>query len=477
MANMLDFLEIREWSIVLSFLTETEGVSLLLTRRRYAKLLPIFRKKDGKAMAWDALKVIPVEGHGENDNTHATPRLPTKHRHEFKVVTIQNSSVLLARLNTKRLYRRKKRPTSGQSTVDLAQAEWEALLHNQISVKEWYPPRMELLRFLAKSTRNPTTRKSTTTTTTTTVFVSYPRSGNTLLRTLWERVTGTVTGSDTRADRLLSRALSEAHDLVGEGVTSRHSVAVVKTHWPERVGHSPFLAHRAVLVVRNPYDAMDSYWNMNATCSHTKTLAPVVYQQFAEKWAALVRNETHVWLDFHEYWMEMVDIPVLVVRYEDLVQQPEKELWRVWNFVSSGDPWTMPDALVQQRIQHVLNVGSADQYGSYTPRSSADRAPGKSLRKGHISEEQVQYMRNTAAQRHATNYLQAFGYDALSHDTTHSKLVTPVPCASPTQRTGSLRLNSTFIHELRPRDCPFGRGLTKWRHSVTDNDTNPLSTV
>lgn len=39
------------------------------------------------------------------------------------------------------------------------------------------------------------------------ILVSYPRSGNSLLRKLLERVTGVVTGSDTRPDRVLSRAL------------------------------------------------------------------------------------------------------------------------------------------------------------------------------------------------------------------------------------------------------------------------------
>ena len=39
-----------------------------------------------------------------------------------------------------------------------------------------------------------------------TLLASYPRSGNTLLRTLLERITSIVTGSDTRPDRTLSRS-------------------------------------------------------------------------------------------------------------------------------------------------------------------------------------------------------------------------------------------------------------------------------
>jgi len=38
------------------------------------------------------------------------------------------------------------------------------------------------------------------------LLASYPRSGNTLLRTLIERTTSIVTGSDTRPDRTLSRS-------------------------------------------------------------------------------------------------------------------------------------------------------------------------------------------------------------------------------------------------------------------------------
>jgi hypothetical protein len=49
------------------------------------------------------------------------------------------------------------------------------------------------------------------------VLVSYPRSGNSMLRSLLEKVTGVVTGSDTRPDRILSRNLLERGLLVSWG--------------------------------------------------------------------------------------------------------------------------------------------------------------------------------------------------------------------------------------------------------------------
>ena len=103
--------------------------------------------------------------------------------------------------------------------------------------------------------------------------MSYPRSGNSMLRGLLERVTGVVTGSDTRPDRVLSRSLLRK-GLRGEGVVDWRAW-VVKTHWPERYGYRHFHAHRVILLVRNPFDAINSYFNMGLTNTHEQTLADV----------------------------------------------------------------------------------------------------------------------------------------------------------------------------------------------------------
>jgi hypothetical protein len=35
----------------------------------------------------------------------------------------------------------------------------------------------------------------------------------------------------------------------------------------------------------------------------------------------MLRNEIDVWMKFHRYWTSKVDIPIIVVRYEDLMVQ------------------------------------------------------------------------------------------------------------------------------------------------------------
>jgi hypothetical protein len=51
----------------------------------------------------------------------------------------------------------------------------------------------------------------------TVVMTSYPRSGNTLLRTLLEKVMGVVTGSDCNSALVLNKELMEL-GLIGEGL-------------------------------------------------------------------------------------------------------------------------------------------------------------------------------------------------------------------------------------------------------------------
>jgi hypothetical protein len=97
-------------------------------------------------------------------------------------------------------------------------------------------------------------------------LVSYPRSGNTLLRGYLEKIMGLATGSGGLLSDLLIDKLKRG-GFHGESITD-HRVHIIKTHSPERSGKNPFLANRAILLVRNPLDVLVSQFNMVATGSH-----------------------------------------------------------------------------------------------------------------------------------------------------------------------------------------------------------------
>ena len=148
-------------------------------------------------------------------------------------------------------------------------------------------------------------------------LVSYPRSGNSLLRALLEGCSGIVTGSDGFPYAPLSQDLA-AFGLAGEGVSDGR-VWLVKSHWPERKGCAEVRVHAAVLLVRSPVDAIDSYWNMVLTRTHTQSVRDGEYARLAAEWREHVAREAGVWGAFHRHWLATTRTPLLAIRYEDLL--------------------------------------------------------------------------------------------------------------------------------------------------------------
>lgn len=92
------------------------------------------------------------------------------------------------------------------------------------------------------------------------ILTSYPRCGNTLLRSYLESLTSIYTGSDCDLRRPMNQQLKDM-GMKGEGEYG-HRVWIVKTHFPERIGRFKFNANKCIVIVRNPLDAMYSLFNM-----------------------------------------------------------------------------------------------------------------------------------------------------------------------------------------------------------------------
>jgi hypothetical protein len=161
------------------------------------------------------------------------------------------------------------------------------------------------------------------------------------------------------------------HDLVGEAAVGERMVQFVKTHFPERLGHPVYAASRAVLLVRNPYDAIESYFNLMLTSTHTNSIKEEVRAKHVKLWEEMALKEINVWKAFHEYWLEQ-DIPLLVIRYEDLIRHTDEVVRRVIRFVLEINHMGFFD----QRIDRCIREEQIERLGSYKPRSGGI---GKSL--------------------------------------------------------------------------------------------------
>lgn len=421
-------------SLIASYLDGCDGTCLFLSKKQWTKqLLPIFRLP---------ATVGSVDG-----------QRPV-YRHKFIALPVQDANVRLQRLNTRRL-KKQKINCCGLSTQQLAAK----------SETRSYPP---LLRFHSKT--DGIFRPGTT------VLVSYPRSGNTLLRTLLEATTQVVTGSDTRPDRTLSLALADRHDLVGEGITSPSQTPLVKTHWPERIGFRAFTAHRAVLLVRNPFDAIDSYWNLNVTNTHTDKVTEEIYRQHAKFYFDLVRNEMKVWLQFLDYWNSQ-DVQVLWMRYEDLITDTKTELLRALHFCTGQNEeiWQERVSFIVQQRGHgyqSLSLGVAAQRKTQLPFGrSLERYPSELQKELHGLDK--------------NGWLKLFGYHVYEQDFPRNIVESGLPPVPATvAKSGSkgaqdeyIVINSPARDELRSPLSPYGRKMRDWRRRYTADDTDPFPTT
>lgn len=229
----------------------------------------------------------------------------------------------------------------------------------------------------------------------TVALTSYPRSGNTLMRGLLERVSGIYTGSDSRPMRYLSEDLRD-RGLLGESVVTKR-VWIVKTHFPEREGWKYFNMNRVILLVRNPFNCIDSYFNMTLTGMHDRSIEEGEYIRFAEQWQEVVEREAKIWRDFHKYWLDVKSVPILIVRFEDLQANQSACLNRIFSFLCEDKPPPIgSNADFQQRI---ASLSAAQPL--YKPRTGNLKAY-----LGHFSSAQYQYVLETTRP-----ILQTFGYD------------------------------------------------------------------
>ena len=192
------------------------------------------------------------------------------------------------------------------------------------------------------------------------IMVSFPRSGNTLLRAYLEKIMGLTTGSDCDISKKLNKDLM-LMGLAGEGLVDKR-VWVVKSHYPERYGKTKFYAERAILLVRDPLDCMTSLYNMVCTGSHNRSIHDNDFQKYPQLWSEFIQQDITVWKDFHDFWVN-AKIPVHIIRYEDIVSSPETTLKSLLEFILNTKD------ISGTKVHHYLKLAVSEQSPQiYKPR-------------------------------------------------------------------------------------------------------------
>ena len=235
-------------------------------------------------------------------------------------------------------------------------------------------------------------------------MVSFPRSGNTLLRAYLEKIMGLTSGSDCDITKKLNKDLMMM-GLAGEGLVDKR-VMIVKTHYPERYGKTKFYAERAILLVRNPVDSITSLFNMVCTGSHNRSIHDEDYFKFSSLWSEFIQQDITVWNDFHEFWTN-AKIPVHIIRYEDIVQDPKPTLKSLLEFILNVDD------LKGTAVEHYLNLAISETSPQiYKPR----------LGKAHANFDKFGKMQLDFITEQSYKFLKMFNYYDLFLEKGSSKI-------------------------------------------------------
>ena len=169
-------------------------------------------------------------------------------------------------------------------------------------------------------------------------LASYPGSGNTWIRYLIEAATGIYTGSIFKDKSIIKAGHHGEARNFKDGSTilqkTHHRAIYIERYahygvnW--RTRHIRDFGGRGVVVIRNPYKAILSYWNFKNTQSHTKTISAKTFHSREFRDFVVVGIER--WLEVVSDWLNLSK-DVYFIFYEDLADAPTAEIRKLLKYL------------------------------------------------------------------------------------------------------------------------------------------------
>lgn len=169
---------------------------------------------------------------------------------------------------------------------------------------------------------------------------AFPKSGITYLNFMLFHI---LFDRPQDVGKIDSDYIFDLHESLGRVPTPSDLSRYAKVHFPYGPG-IPLRnrAARAVYLIRDPIDVMMSIWDFKHLTGEDGLLdmAPaqeaVKFQQFCQHWLStggMIYPFAGSWRQNVSSWLDQTDLPLLVIRYEQLKAQPFEQLRRVVRFL------------------------------------------------------------------------------------------------------------------------------------------------
>jgi len=136
---------------------------------------------------------------------------------------------------------------------------------------------------------------------------------------------------------------------------------IVKTHSPYIMPESPkFTCNKMFCIVRNPLDCILSWLNLLSTANHNSKAPFCFAKEYPEWWEWWVKDccfHLNNWFKVVMKDARMREVPIIFIRFEDLVKDPEPELNNLMRFFTHLD--NLEGTNAQRRIKEVIAKGKS----------------------------------------------------------------------------------------------------------------------
>ena len=206
-------------------------------------------------------------------------------------------------------------------------------------------------------------------------LVSYPGSGNTWMRDLIEAATGLHTGNEMdwalgNKDWTLMKSMNDHQPGADVLVKSHHMrfsrqgrrQATSEEDFDWRLDNIRYFGGEAVILIRSPWDALRSSWNHLQEKTDLDVGSPE-FQRFAVE-------EIKKWRDIAVDWLA-TSPNLLVVHYEHLREDPERELRRVVSFLGLEADEQRFSCMVGRKFEGFLRKRNALKKNPYWESTAA----------------------------------------------------------------------------------------------------------
>jgi len=137
------------------------------------------------------------------------------------------------------------------------------------------------------------------------------------------------------------------------------TVWIVKTHSPWLMPEAPvFHCNRLVCIVRSPIDVLISFLQLFTCGSHSQKAPFEYYEKYPQFWDWFIKTWSPRLGNWYRCLMHdarLKELPVLFVRFEDLVVNPEPQLRNIMMFLNNMTDLTGTNA--ERRVLEVIAKG------------------------------------------------------------------------------------------------------------------------